>query len=373
MACSAELILGLSVLRKRRRQEGCLTAAPNALHPSADQPIIASERALRDGKELAFVALERTRMPIAISDARLPDNPIVLVNAAFLAQTGYAAGEVIGRNCRFLQGPDTDPRAVEIIRNALAVPEPVTVELLNYRKSGRPFWNQLHVSPVHNDDGQLSYFFASQMDVSAARQARDLERAELALLREVDHRAKNALALVQGVVRLSGRDHGIDTYADAVLGRVDAIALAHALLSEARWRAVELARLVTAISSASPTIAVAANSPTVLLSVEQVQPLAVVLNELLVNPAGSSMSASASRRIDWRVDNGKIAIRVVNPVHSGAGLGHESFGARMVKHVLDRQLHAQLTAKVQSDGMTITLALPLQARGDLPGARYLRV
>ena len=108
---------------------------------------MATEGALRDGKELAFVALERTRMPMVVSDPRQPDNPIVLVNSAFLQQTGYTAGECIGRNCRFLQGPGTEPRAVEIIREGLAAETPFTVELLNYRKDGRSFWNQLYVQP----------------------------------------------------------------------------------------------------------------------------------------------------------------------------------------------------------------------------------
>ena len=337
-----------------------MTAAPRDLHPTADQPIIAAEGALRDGKELAFVALERTRMPMAISDARLPDNPLVLVNAAFLAQTGYAAGEVIGRNCRFLQGPDTEPRAIEIIRDALAIPEPVTVELLNYRKDGRPFWNQLHVSPVYNDNGELSYFFASQMDVTATRQARDLERAELGLLREVDHRAKNALALVQGVVRLSARDHGIDAYADAVLGRVDAIALAHALLSEARWRGVGLQRLVTAVGSASTAVVVATDGPPVLLSADQVQPLAIILNELLVSPAEVSLSAATTRQVDWRIEGAHVAIRVVNPVRADGNLGREGFGARMIEQVVDRQLRGQLVASTEPIGTIITLSLPMQ-------------
>lgn len=166
------------------------------LHPRGDQTISADESVLGDRKELAFVALERTRMPIVISNPRLPDNPIVLANSAFLQQTGYAANEVIGRNCRFLQGSGTDPDVVDMIRNAVRAEQPLTVELVNYRKYGTPIWNQLHVSPVHDDAGKLSYFFASQMDVTEAHRANDLKAAEHSLLREVDHRAKNALALV---------------------------------------------------------------------------------------------------------------------------------------------------------------------------------
>ncbi|MGH1569442.1 PAS domain-containing protein [Methylobacterium sp. P31] len=87
-------------------------------------------------------ALDRTRQPMVVTDPRLPDNPIVLANRSFLALTGYEADEVLGRNCRFLQGPDTDPAAVALVRAAVAERREVKVQLLNYRKDGGTFWNE---------------------------------------------------------------------------------------------------------------------------------------------------------------------------------------------------------------------------------------
>jgi PAS domain S-box-containing protein len=81
---------------------------------------------------MALVALKRTRMPMAISDPRQPDNTIVLANAAFLELTGYAADEVVGRNCRFLQGPETDQAVVQSQREAIAQADPI------HRTSLRP-------------------------------------------------------------------------------------------------------------------------------------------------------------------------------------------------------------------------------------------
>ncbi|GEP11079.1 histidine kinase famiy protein [Methylobacterium gnaphalii] len=120
-----------------------------------------------------FAAVEMSRMPMVIADPRLSDMPIVFVNAAFLEMTGYTKEEVVGRNCRFLQGPATDREAVAEIHRALAERREVAVEILNYRKDGSTFWNALFISPVFDAAGEAIYFFASQLDVSRRRDAED--------------------------------------------------------------------------------------------------------------------------------------------------------------------------------------------------------
>jgi PAS domain S-box-containing protein len=111
-------------------------------------------------------AVRATRMPMIVTDPRQFDNPIVFANDAFLKLTGYTRLEVTGRNCRFLQGPDTDPSAVERIRQAVRDAVDIRIDLLNYRKDGSTFHNALFVGPVRDAEGQLVYFFASQLDVS---------------------------------------------------------------------------------------------------------------------------------------------------------------------------------------------------------------
>lgn len=100
-------------------------------------------------------------MPMLITDPRKPDNPIVFANAAFAKLTGNYRGDILGQNCRFLQGPDTDPGEVSRLRAAIEARVPIELELLNYKKDGTHFWNRLLVSPVFDDDGELTYFFAS--------------------------------------------------------------------------------------------------------------------------------------------------------------------------------------------------------------------
>ncbi|NNU15923.1 PAS domain-containing protein [Parvularcula sp. ZS-1/3] len=114
---------------------------------------------------LVKTMIAQTRMAMTVTDARAEDNPIVFANPAFLQLTGYSAEEVIGRNCRFLQGEETDRSLVAQIRETVEKREFGYFELLNYRKDGTPFRNALHISPVYNDQGELTHFFGSQWEV----------------------------------------------------------------------------------------------------------------------------------------------------------------------------------------------------------------
>jgi len=145
-----------------------IDAAPDGDRPAA-LSIAITEMRRRAGPFV--IALERTRQPMVVTDPRLPGNPIVLANRAFLTLTGYDADEVVGRNCRFLQGPDTDPTSVALVRDAIAERRDVKVEILNYRKDGGSFWNELYLSPLFDEAGDLVNFFASQIDVTALRRS----------------------------------------------------------------------------------------------------------------------------------------------------------------------------------------------------------
>ena len=116
-------------------------------------------------------AIRATRMPMIITDPRQPDNPIVFSNDAFLKLTGYGRDELLGRNCRFLQGPDTDQAKVREVRDAIEQNRDVSVDLLNYRKDGSTFWNALYISPVADEQGNVHFFFASQLDMSERKDA----------------------------------------------------------------------------------------------------------------------------------------------------------------------------------------------------------
>ena len=129
---------------------------------------------ITDGRgSLFFAAVETTRMPMIVTDPRQPDNPIIFANKAFVGMSGYSTEELLGRNCRFLQGPGTDRATVEAVRAAVAEKREFSCEIMNYRKNGSPFWNALFVSPVFDPQGEVVYFFGSQLDVSRRRDAEE--------------------------------------------------------------------------------------------------------------------------------------------------------------------------------------------------------
>jgi PAS domain S-box-containing protein len=135
-----------------------------------DQRIDAELHRLSGGSDPFAAAVRATRMPMLITDPRQDDNPIVFVNDAFARLTGYTRSETLGRNCRFLQGPGTSTTDVARIRDSIERRVPIEVELLNYRRDGTTFWNKLLISPVFDPDGELTFFFASQFDVTPERE-----------------------------------------------------------------------------------------------------------------------------------------------------------------------------------------------------------
>lgn len=118
-----------------------------------------------------FAAIEMTRMPMILTDPAQDDNPIVFANNAFLDLTGYDLSDIIGHNCRFLQGAQTDRETVRQLRESIAARQAISIEILNYRRDGTPFWNGVFIGPVYDQHGELLYFFASQLDVSARKEA----------------------------------------------------------------------------------------------------------------------------------------------------------------------------------------------------------
>ncbi|WP_458095842.1 histidine kinase famiy protein [Roseomonas sp. WA12] len=158
--------------------------------------------------DIFFAAVEMTRMPMIVTDPHRADNPIVFANHAFLKMTGYGWDEVIGRNCRFLQGPDTDRETVNEVRRAVETRREIATEILNYRKNGSTFWNALFISPVLNPEGELIYFFASQLDVSRRRDAeeslRQAQKMEALgqLTGGIAHDFNNLLQVMRGYLEL---------------------------------------------------------------------------------------------------------------------------------------------------------------------------
>ncbi len=134
----------------------------------------------RNEEALRKAAIENRRLAkaiasvsdgVLITDPHQPDNPIIYLNPAFSRITGYEAHEVLGRNCRFLQSPATDPEAIAKMRQAIKQHQKIKLTLLNQRKNGQHFWNELRLSPVFSEEGDLLYFVGIQTDITERQQA----------------------------------------------------------------------------------------------------------------------------------------------------------------------------------------------------------
>jgi PAS domain S-box-containing protein len=115
-----------------------------------------------------FASIELSPIATLITNPRLPDNPIVCANAAFCTLTGYEKSEILGRNCRFLAGPGTEPAGRALLRDAVAHARPVLTVVLNYKKDGTAFRNAVMIAPVASHHGTIDYFIGSQMDMGGA-------------------------------------------------------------------------------------------------------------------------------------------------------------------------------------------------------------
>lgn len=195
------------------------TFAPHSPGPGRDD--LTAWLALKDR------ALDVAAEGVTIADARRPDRPLIYVNEGFQRMTGYPAGEVLGRNCRFLQGTDTDPVATAEIRAALAENRACVVEILNYRKDGTPFWNRLSITPVRNASDEVTHFIGIQSDVTARREAEEgLRRSKAAMERDLRMAARVQQSLLPppevdaGSMRLAHAFHPCDDLAGDSVGIV---------------------------------------------------------------------------------------------------------------------------------------------------------
>ena len=184
-----------------------LRAALRFLQVQRKEQVILSDLYARDR------AIAAASNGIVIADPRLPDCPLIYANQAFLNMTGYTEAEVIGHNCRFLQGPDTDPSAVQELRDAVSQQHACQTLILNYRKDGTTFWNEITVSPVLDTQGKLTHFVGIQTDTSA-RQVAEIER------RQAEEEARRRVERERFLAALAERARGLtdpdEVIADAV-------------------------------------------------------------------------------------------------------------------------------------------------------------
>ena len=323
-----------------------------------------------EGSELLFdQAMAQSRMAVCMTNPHRSDNPIVFANAAFLRLTGYTLPEVLGRNCRFLQGPDTDREQVSYLRQAIAEEKTVVVELLNYRKDGTPFWNALHLGPIYNEKEELMYYFGSQWDVTEVYDARMESRASRMLARELSHRLKNIFAVMGSVVSITGRRENQRGVSDRMSDRIAAVGRAYdAGLDGALSGEVDLDEVVDRILAAYTGAGgmppdYSTDGPRMFVPDRILSVLGLCLHELATDAARNGAWSVPGGRVDisWSEDaEGDLVLQWTErdgPSVDAARL--EGGGGTSILRTLVQAVRGDLHREAGDDGLDVCLAMPL--------------
>lgn len=323
-------------------------------------------------------AFKATRMPMIVTDPSQPDNPIIFCNEAFRKLTGYSDEEIIGRNCRFLQGAETDRETIAKIRDSIAAGQDVAVDILNYRKDGSTFWNAVFISPVRDEANKIIYFFASQLDFTTVKSreadlaaARHQAEAEVAkhtanlrtaldartlLVHEVDHRVKNNLLTMASIVKMQARITKDDRQRYtlmSVLNRIEALSTVQRKLftldDVSKFDMSEFTReLVTDLVDATgrKDIRLSLDLSPLLVPAVKATPLSLIVNELVGDAVRRGLSdGGGDIHVVVRRLNGHFLIRVedtsepVEPDSESAQLG------KMLLEASALQLGAEIERK----------------------------
>jgi PAS domain S-box-containing protein len=347
------------------------------------------------GRSDPFAAAVRaTRMPMVITNPSLPDNPIVFANEAFQSLTGYHREEIIGSNCRFLQGPDTDLAQIDRIRQAVDAGTSIDIDLLNYRKDGTTFWNALYLSPVRNDQGDIIYFFASQLNVTERVEAQvtiakqkaiieaEVQRrtaelnaaleAKTVLLHEVDHRVKNNLTMIGSLLRLQARSVSDPVFSkrlNSMLERVDALATVHRQLYQSddlssfdvgNFSKTLLADVLG--SSGRNDIELISDCQAIPVAASHAAPLGLILNEIFTNSIKHAYSNGRSGRLVLMASkSGECASIAISDDGPGREVAKATpgFGETLIKR-LARQVGAEVKWQELKPGTLVVVKFPTE-------------
>ncbi|HYG28528.1 MAG TPA: histidine kinase dimerization/phosphoacceptor domain -containing protein, partial [Caulobacteraceae bacterium] len=344
-------------------------------------------------------AVRRTRMPMLVTDATLPGNPITFANPAFIELSGYALEELLGQDPHFMNGEGTDPEAVRRYSEAICEDKDAALEIVQYRKDGSAFRAMLFASPVDDGQGRVTSHFLSYLDITRRWEAEESLRALTAelearvaartaeveaanarltemvterelLMMEVNHRAKNSLAVAAALLAVQARQHD-DPAVRALLEqsqeRLHAMARVHDLLSKSESaQRIHLATYVAQLCEALGGIADrerirlrAEVDAGLSLDADTAFPLGIILTELITNalkyafPSGRTGTVRAEAR---RLDDGRVELAVADDGVGMAQLREGSLGYGLVRSLV-RQIRGEVEVK-GGDGVRVVVTFP---------------
>ncbi|WP_188912740.1 PAS domain-containing protein [Aureimonas endophytica] len=287
---------------------------------------------------ISAAVLAKVPLALVLTNPHLPDNPIVYVNDAFGRITGYAPAAAIGRNCRFLQGPETDPGAPGRIREALVTQKDLSLDIVNYRADGTKFLNRLMITPLYDNENRLQCFLGVQRDMSEgphdAMTARDGGPGSLSidtLLGEIQHRVKNHLAMIIGMIRMQARMKTSEESFHALARRIESLQLLYQEMTEAgvahtRSKRVPLGAYVSRIAATighldgRRSVRINVDCDAVDIDVDRAARIGLLFSELLTNALKHAFAGRDEGLVEARLkmlSSGVIRLTVTD---DGVGL-----------------------------------------------------
>jgi PAS domain S-box-containing protein len=320
-----------------------------------------------------MAALARLPVAIILTNPAFDDNPIVYANAAFSRLTGYPVEKAIGRNCRFLQGPDTEPERVAQIRAAIEAGEDISIEITNHKADGTAFVNRLTITTVTGDDGVVQYFLGTLGGLDDALDEK-LESLQLHLV-EVQHRVKNHLAMIVGMIRMQARGaQATDDYT-MLARRIEALQLLYQELSETGISSIGrdtvplgayVSRIAAAIGHLDGGQGVRVNviAEEVMVDATTAGRVGLLVSEVLTNAFRHAFTGRDTGLVETRVQNLSEGIIRIQVSDDGIGLPEDhgwptrgNLGSRIVNALLTG-LEAKHAIATSASGTTITIDIP---------------
>lgn len=301
---------------------------------------------------------------LVLADPHREDCPVVFANRAFTRLTGYSEAAVLGRNCRFLQGEETREEDRRTIREALREVREVTVDIANYRADGSKFMNRLVVTPLHAPDGELLYFLGLQVErgVLTADEQRIAELDER--LRELQHRVKNHLGMILGLIRIQARSDDPKEIVDVLSRRVRSISLLYDEFWDNMQRkagdTIDAGAYISRVASAlheldgRPDVRLNIDVTAMAMSIDDAGRLGLAVSEIITNAFqhGFRERESGEIRVALTERDGR---RVVTVTDDGRGIppgrwpGRDSLGSRIVTELVAR-ISGELSVRPRPEG-----------------------
>ncbi len=313
-------------------------------------------------------AADRTRMPMLFSDPNLPGNPIIYANESFLSLTGYEREEVLGQDCYFLMGPETDPDARAQIEASFGGGfYDGHAEICYYRKNRSTFWAIVFNGPVLDAPGNVTHHFVSFLDVTGRREE---ERHLRLLLHELNHRTQNTLATVQAIALQTLHGVADDHAVEAFEARILALSEAHRLLGNENWEGAGLREVISAILEPfglndGRRDRFSITGEDVFLLPKTALTFAMVFQELATNAAkyGSLIDGAGHVDISWRGEPGARGERLrLRWVESGgppvSPPSREGFGSQLIEGGLAKELKGEVRLDYEAKGVVCQIRMP---------------